>query len=199
MSVTTSSATSAAVSEGEARPLRADARRNRERLLAAADSAFAESGTTASLEDIARRAGVGVGTLYRHFPTRTHLVAALIDDRAQGVVREAEELASAEDPFEALETWLQAWIRHGQAYNGLAESLVEAEAAGSCLSTTCEQIRSALGALLERAQSEGLVRPDVTADDVVALASSISWVSERAAQPRPDRLLRVVLDGLRPR
>jgi AcrR family transcriptional regulator len=193
MSVTTSTTTA------EARPLRADARRNRDRLLAAADAAFAEGGTTASLEDIAQRAGVGIGTLYRHFPTRTHLVAALIDDRAQEVVRQAEELVDADDPFEALETWLQAWIRHGQVYNGLAESLVEAEAAGTCLSTTCEQIRGALGGLLQRAQDQGLVRADVTADDVVALASSISWVSERAVQPRPDRLLRVVLDGLRPR
>jgi AcrR family transcriptional regulator len=201
MSVTASGAASATstTADVEARPLRADARRNRERLLAAADEAFAQAGTTASLEDIAQQAGVGIGTLYRHFPTRSHLVAALIDDRAQQVVRQAEELADADDPFEAMETWLGAWMRHGQAYNGLAESLAEAEAAGTCLSTTCEQIRAALGGLLQRAQDEGLVRADVTADDVVALASSIAWVSERAVQPRPTRLLRVVLDGLRPR
>jgi AcrR family transcriptional regulator len=181
-----------------ARPLRADAQRNRDRLLAAADAAFARAGTAASLEDIAQEAGVGIGTLYRHFPTRAHLVAALIDDRALVVVHEAEQLADADDPVEALEQALRAWLRHSQAYSGLAETLVEAQAADTCLSSTCEAVRDTLGTLLRRAQAAGAVRADVTSDDVVSLVSSIAWVSDRAAKARPERLLQIVLDGLRP-
>lgn len=181
------------------RTLRADAQRNREALLLAAESAFGERGTAASLEEIAQHAGVGIGTLYRHFPTRQALVEALVHDRASDLIRFGEELFTADDPFAALEMWLTASVRHALAYRGLVESMVEA----SCgkgdgpLTTTCVQQEAVVGQLLRRAQDEGLVRPEVTADDVIDLASSIAWVTERRGRKSFLQLLAIALEGIR--
>jgi AcrR family transcriptional regulator len=179
---------------------RADARRNRAALLTAAERAFAERGTSASLEDIAARAGVGIGTLYRHFPNRDALIESLIHDRALELIWLGEKLAGAEDPFEALTGWLRASIRHAMSFQGLAASLVDAtcqDPAGP-LADICHRQEAIAGALLKRAQDAGQVRPDVTADDVVDLASSVAWVAERRGRRSPGHILDVGLDGLRP-
>src|SRR6476660_4822006 len=106
-----------------ARRLRADARRNRDRLIAAAAAAFAEHGVNASLEDIARRAGVGIGTLYRHFPTREHLVEVVYRREVEGLVAAADELARDHAPDAALERWMQRFVDYIATKRGLAASL----------------------------------------------------------------------------
>jgi AcrR family transcriptional regulator len=183
----------------EHRPLRADAVRNRARLLEAADEAFSERGTEASLDDIARRAGVGIGTLYRHFPTRQDLVESLIHSHNQRLDDLSDELIKADDPLDALQTWFQALLRHSATYRGLATSMVEAtcEPSGP-LGTAC-QVQAAIGtALLLRAQKLGHVRDDVTADEVLDLVSAIALVAERGQRTNSERLLALALDGLRP-
>jgi AcrR family transcriptional regulator len=181
------------------RPLRADAKRNRAALLAAAEAAFAERGVAASLEEIALIAGVGIGTLYRHFPTRQDLVESLIHDRSLDMIRLGAELLDADDAFAALETWLQALVKHAASFRGLAESMIDAACDSDTpgpLTDTCEQQQQAAAALVARAQAAGQVRADVTTDDVLDLTSSIAWVSERRGHSAT-RLLAIALDGLR--
>ena len=180
------------------RPLRADAQRNRAALLTAAEKAFEEHGTAASLEDIAARAGVGIGTLYRHFPTRQDLIETLVHDRALELVWLGDKLLGSDDAFTALKGWLRAMVRHSMAFQGLAESLVDATCKGQegPLAKICSQQRSTGEALLERAKDAGQVRADVTTDDVLDLASSVAWVTERRGRRSPNHLLDVALDGL---
>jgi AcrR family transcriptional regulator len=181
------------------RPLRADAQRNRVRLLEAADAAFSAQGTEASLDDIARRAGVGIGTLYRHFPTREDLVEALIQSQNERLITLGNGLFDADDPLEALHTWFRALLHHSATYRGLATSLVEATCGeGGRLATAC-QVQTAIGtALVRRAQELGHVRADATADEVLDLVSAIALVAERGQRTNSDRLLALALDGLRP-
>jgi AcrR family transcriptional regulator len=185
--------------ESDPRPLRADAQRNRARLLEAADEAFSARGTEASLDEIARRAGVGIGTLYRHFPSRQDLVESLIHSANERLLALSDELIEADDPLEALHTWFQSLLRHAATYRGLATSLVEATCGdGGRLATQC-QVQQAIGsALLARAQRLGAVRADVTADEVLDLVSAISLVAERGQRTNGERLLALALDGLRP-
>jgi AcrR family transcriptional regulator len=183
----------------EQRPLRADAQRNRARLLDAADEAFSERGTEASLDDIARSAGVGIGTLYRHFPTRHDLVEALIHTRNQQLDQLSDELLRADDPFDALHQWFLALLRYSATYRGLATSMIEATCSDTGpLATTC-QVKAAIGtALLLRAQELGSLRADVTADEALDLVSAIALVTERGQRTNSERLLALALDGLRP-
>jgi AcrR family transcriptional regulator len=183
------------------RPLRADARRNRARLLAEAERAFAERGVDAPLEDVARRAGVGIGTLYRHFPTRDALVEALIAAGVDDLAALSDELSTAAEPFEALHEWLRALVRHVAAYRGLAESLVAAGcgAGDGPLADTCRRTEAAGAALFDRARRLGAVRPDATVADVLDLASSAAWIATGRGDPaQGDRLLALALDGFRP-
>jgi AcrR family transcriptional regulator len=183
----------------EARPLRADAQRNRARLLEAADEAFSERGTEASLDDIARRAGVGIGTLYRHFPTREDLVEALIRNHSQRLIAHAGELLAADDPSDALRTWFRELLHYSATYRGLATSFVEATCADrGRLANACQEQTAAGAALLARAQEHGAVRADVTPDEVIDLVSAITLVAERGQRTNGDRLLDLALDGLRP-
>ena len=176
------------------RPQRADARRNFDALLAAARAAFAEHGTSASLEDIARRAGVGIGTLYRNFPTRDALVEAVYLDEVAGVASFAEELDDL-PPFEAL----AAWLRRFADYASRKKVLLEGLNRDSELLATCREVMYESGEpLLRRAQSVGLVRDDIAIDDAVRLVAGVAGV----AFPTPGQRERVVdmaLDGLRTR
>jgi AcrR family transcriptional regulator len=181
-----------------ARRVRADAVRNRERLLAAADDAFAARGTEASLEDVARRAGVGIGTLYRHFPTRDDLVAALIEGEVHDLVALADDLLASPDPGAALRRWLTALIGHVTRYRGLASSLVDARCGEGRLSESCHRQEAAAAALVERAQAAGALRDDVTVADVLDLVSALAWLAEGDRPVAPTRLLELVLDGLAP-
>lgn len=183
-----------------ARPMRADARRNYERLLAEARTAFTERGTDTSLEDIARRAGVGIGTLYRHFPNRAALMAAVFKGEVDALLARARELADAPRPCSALVEWLRAIIAHASTYRGLSRALMAAPAdESSGLSRCSVPMREAGSELLARAQRSGAVHPDVNINDLMQLTNGIALaVEESPDDPElADRLLTLTLTGLR--
>lgn len=182
------------------RPLRADARRNRDRLLAAARDAFAAHGASASLDDIARAAGVGNATLYRHFPSREALLDAVFRDRVQVLCDQAEALRSLPSAEDALATWLRALIAHVTTYRGVATWLMSASAGQEGredLPDSCQKaIRAAGASLLSRAQESRVVRPDVTAPQLLRLAHAIALATEETPG-ESGKLLALVMDGLR--
>lgn len=184
----------------DVRPMRADARRNYERLLTEARTAFTEHGTDTSLEDIARRAGVGIGTLYRHFPNRTALMGAVFQGEVDALLAHARELADAPQPCAALVEWLRAIITHASTYRGLSRALMTASADDSSGMARCSvPMREAGDALLTRAQRAGAVRPDVSISDLMQLTNGISLaVEESPDDPQlADRLLTLTLSGLK--
>jgi AcrR family transcriptional regulator len=176
------------------RPQRADARRNFEAVLAAARDAFAENGSDASLEDIARRAGVGIGTLYRNFPTRSDLINAAYVDEVEELCRAAEELDDL-PPWDALMAWLRSFV----AYCWRKRALVEGLNRDSAMFQNARDAMYGTSApLLARAQAAGDVRPDVEIDDVMHLVTGLMSVSYRTDEQR-ERVLALALDGIRPR
>jgi AcrR family transcriptional regulator len=179
-----------------ARPRRADALRNYEKLVAAAREAFTEADRSASLEDIARRAGVGIGTLYRNFPTRADLVQAVYVDEVEALSRSAAELAGRE-PWEALTTWLQGFVGYIATKQALAEELFAIAERDASVFAGCRTMLHGAGEpLLRRAEEAGIVRPDVTIDEVVRMVGGIAKIpTEDPAEIQ--RLLSVALDGLR--
>ncbi|WP_345044716.1 helix-turn-helix domain-containing protein [Streptomyces sannanensis] len=174
--------------------MRADARRNYERLLAEARTAFAEHGTHASLEDVARRAGVGIGTLYRHFPDRHALMSAVFQNEVDALLARSRELLESEQPCAALVQWLRALITHASEYRGLAHALMSAS-----LPSCGIPMREAGHALLVRAQQSGSVRADVSIGDLMQLTNSIALAAEQTPDDPelPDRLLALTLRGLK--
>src|SRR4051812_10749022 len=151
------------------RPKRADALRNYEKLVAAAREAFTEADRSASLEDIARRAGVGIGTLYRNFPTRADLVEAVYVDEVEALSHRAGELADLE-PWEALTTWLKGFVGYVATKQALADELFAVAERDAAVFAGCRSVLHASGEpLLQRAQEAGIVRPDVTIDEVVRM------------------------------
>ncbi|MEW1895645.1 TetR/AcrR family transcriptional regulator [Streptomyces albidoflavus] len=187
--------------ETDQRPLRADARRNRERLLVEARRAFAAHGTDTSLEEIARRTGVGIGTLYRHFPHREALLSAVFADAVGELLERARVLLEAERPCAALVEWLRSLITHASEYQGLSGALMSASSGtGSELSRCSDPMRDAGAALLGRAQEAGVVRPDISIGDLLQLTNAIALAAE-ATPDEPelaDRLLSLTLRGIRP-
>jgi AcrR family transcriptional regulator len=174
------------------RPQRADARRNFDALLAAARQVFAEQGTDASLEDVARRAGVGIGTLYRNFPTRRDLFESVYIGEVEDLCAAAQALAE-QPPWEALVAWLRRFV----SYVATKRALVEALNHDSDVFRTCRGAMSTCGApLLERAQAAGEARADIDFDDVVRLVSGITW-GGFVDEAQRDRVLQIALDGLR--
>jgi AcrR family transcriptional regulator len=184
------------------RAMRADARRNYERLLATASAVFTErDADDASLEEIARRAGVGIGTLYRHFPSRQVLLEAVYRDQVTALCARAEELAGTEPPGQALTRWLRAMVDFGKTKRSLTSAMLSTLDKDSELVSTCSGlIRDAASALLVRAQRAGEVRADAQVSDLIRLAHAVSMVAERdpADSGQADRLLTLVADGLRP-
>lgn len=179
--------------------MRADARHNREQLLKIADAAFRRHGVQASLAEIARTCGIAIGTLYRHFPSREALLQALIHDQVMSLRENAERLADSGTPREALIEWLQEFGRCASAYRGLAESILATAAAErSDLYASVESMRAAAGVLLIEAQKAGAIRPDVSPAEVFALACGAGTASQYTTAD-PDRLLRLVVEGLAPR
>ena len=179
-----------------ARPKRADARRNYEKILTAARAAFAEGGESTSLEGIARRAGVGIGTLYRHFPNRQALVEALYLDEVEEVCRSAAELESA-DPWEALASWFERFISYVATKKALASELLNYLDQDAELFKVCRASLFEAGEpLLKRAQEAGVVRPDVTIAELIQMVMGIAKIP--SSEPgQTERLLRIALDGLR--
>lgn len=184
------------------RPLRSDARRNRAKLLDVAERVFAEKGTSASTEEVARRAGVGIGTVFRHFPTKGDLLEAVFVARLRRLADEADRLAEAEDPGAAFFTFFAQMVESAPEKNALSDALA---AAGVDVAETTSPIkdafRGAVSTLLERAQKAGAVRADIGFAEIITLLVSASHGAEHPFTA-PDvraRALTVVLDGLRPR
>jgi AcrR family transcriptional regulator len=184
--------------EGDARPMRADARRNYERLVVAARDVFAQSGVEASMEAIAKQAGVGIGTLYRHFPTRIDIVEAVYVTDVDQLVETAERLVAASDPWSAVVGWLEAFVRYAQTKRTLLSELHEAfEKNPQLKSVSRGRIEGALRMVLDPARRAGVVRTDIDESDLMQLLSSIC-MSPTVTAPQSERLLVMIQDGLRP-
>lgn len=179
-----------------ARPKRADARRNYEKVLAAAREAFAEGGESTALEEIARRAGVGIGTLYRHFPNRQALLEALYVNEVEEVCRSAAELDGG-DPWEALSSWFERLIGYLATKQALAGELLNYLDRDSALFQVCRtSLYDAGGPMLKRAQEAGVARPDVEFPEVMQMMMAISKIP--VSDPgQTEHMLRIALDGLR--
>ncbi|WP_419997397.1 TetR/AcrR family transcriptional regulator [Streptomyces boninensis] len=184
----------------QGRPMRADARRNYERLLAEARAAFLERGTEASLEDIARAAGVGIGTLYRHFPDRFALMEAVFEGEVAGLEADAALRADGElSAFDALMAWLRGYMTWVTTFRGVATALLNEGRMANCHA----QLMSTADGLVQRAREAGELHPDATTRDVLRLANAISYAAEKAATKAPDdtdvaeRLLKLAVEGLR--
>jgi AcrR family transcriptional regulator len=186
--------TSAEISSDK--PKRADALRNRERVLGAAREAFAQGGESTALEEIARRAGVGIGTLYRHFPNRQALLETLYVNEVEEVSRSAAQLDDA-DPWQALNDWLASLVDYLTTKRALAHELLDYLDQDAPLFKECRTALFAAGEpLLRRAQDAGVVRPDVEFADVLHMVGGITKMP--ASQPgQVDHVLRIALDGLR--
>ncbi|GKQ38275.1 TetR/AcrR family transcriptional regulator [Streptomyces sp. A012304] len=184
------------------RPMRADARRNYQRLLTAAAEAFAEHGEGASLDDIAKRAGVGSGTLYRHFPTRQALLEAAYVDRIEALAARADALAERLPPGEALAEWLNELGVGTIEVRGLRALLGSAVADSDvAAATVCgTRMREAATRLVEAAQREGTLRPDVEPVEVLRLAHGLSTAAELAHGDGSGmrRYVSLLTEGLRP-
>jgi len=177
--------------------LRADARQNHARLIVAATAAFAEKGADAPLEDIARRAGVGIGTLYRHFPTRLDLQAAVFRSQVGTVCGEGEALVETLPPEQAFSGWVRSLAGYLVTKRGLSHALIEAVGVESeLISSCCMAKRQTTERLLANAQQAGAIRLDVDATDVVRLVHGVVVSTEKTPE-RSDMLLSVMLDGLR--
>ncbi|QQM39695.1 TetR/AcrR family transcriptional regulator [Streptomyces liliifuscus] len=174
------------------RPHRKDAARNYDALLTAAREAFTEHGAEASLEDVARRAGVGIGTLYRNFPTRRHLFESVYADEVIALCRVAEEVAELE-PWEALTTWLDRFADYMVTKRAVREALNDE----SEIFTACrESMYAAGGPLFERAQRAGAARTDMDFVDLLRMVAGITATAFDDDAQR-DRVLAVALDGVR--
>ena len=190
-----------ALQAGPPRAMRSDAQRNYQRLLRAANEAFAEHGADdASLEEIARRAGVGIGTLYRHFPARQDLLEAVYRDQVEALRRRAVDLLQSPSPDEALALWLRALVDFGSTKRNLSSALLATLDKKSELLSSCSAaLRESATALLSRAQQSGTVRADASASDLLRIVHAISVAMERPADAgQADRLIGLVVDGLRP-
>jgi AcrR family transcriptional regulator len=186
---------------GEPRPMRADAQRNYARLLDAASAAFVAHGADdVSLEEIARLAGVGIGTLYRHFPTRQALLEAVYTDQVESLSARAEELRETESPADALADWMRALVKFSSTKRSMTTALLATLGTDSELLSSCaKQIKGAAEVLLARAQQAGVVRPDADATDLIRLVHAVNIATEKAPDPgQADRMLALILDGLRP-
>jgi AcrR family transcriptional regulator len=183
----------------EDRPLRADARRNRALLLQVAKTAFASDGLSVPLDEIARRAGVGPGTLYRHFPTKEALFEAVVHERLRQLVDDARALRSADDAGAALLGFIDRLVAEAAAKRDLVDALAGADIdITTTVAATAADLRSEIGHLLVRAQRCDTIRNDIGIADLMAIVSGIL----SAVQPRfndradPERVLAVLRDGL---
>jgi AcrR family transcriptional regulator len=180
-------------------PRRADARRNYEQLLEQARIAFAEFGVDASLDEIARRAGVASGTLYRHFPTRLDLIEAVLAEQIAELVDLGRGLLTVEDEFDALSTWLRAALMHALTYRGLAAAVMNSALGNGLVSTWHAEMFEVGAALLARARQSGVVVADADEADVLKMVGAIAWAAQDTpdSSAQADRLLALLMNGLR--
>ncbi len=183
--------------EGSGRPKRADARRNQERLVAAARSVFARDGGGASMEAVARAAGVGVGTLYRHFPRRLDLVEAVYRGEVDELIGTARQVTAELEPWPAVVAFLEAFVRYAQGKRTIFNELQEAFEKNPDLRSECrEQIEQGMELVVRRAQEAGVVRTDVSGSDLLQLIAPMC-TNAALGGPQSTRLLGMILDGLR--
>jgi len=184
------------------RPLRRDAERNRRRILDAAAAVFAERGLGASLDDIAERAEVGVGTVYRRFPSKDALIDALFEDQLAGIIAVAEAALAIEDPWDGLEYFLRVAVERQAANRGLKELILGARMGNQtgCAAEGRSRIEPLVRRLVERAQADGSLRDDVATNDMPLIQMMVGAVVDYTRHVDPDvwrRLFALVLDGLR--
>ncbi len=183
----------------QSRRLRADARRNRDKLIEVAAQAFASHGTASSLEDIARRADVGIGTLYRHFPSREHLVEAVYRHEVEALCDAAETLSGELAPDQALEEWMHRFVGYIATKRGMADSLrILLNGNSTLFADSYGKVPVALADLIEKAVAAGSIRSDVDGTDVLhALSGTYSMPNSPEWHDRSRRLVRLLMDGLR--
>lgn len=184
------------------RQIRADARRNVERLIAAADAEFAERGSAASLDEIAKQAGVGPGTLYRHFPSREALIGAVLREQFEDLHQQATALTSTVSPDVAIERWLRGLLANAMTYHGVAAHLINEAIdnhAGINWPHSCEQVHADGEAMVAMARDAGVIRDDLTFPDIARLLTGIALSLAHApvSTQTADRLFRVAMDGIR--
>ncbi|GAA0627591.1 TetR/AcrR family transcriptional regulator [Kutzneria viridogrisea] len=179
------------------KPLRADARRNRARVLAVAQDVFEEEGLAVPIDEIARRAGVGVGTVYRHFPTKESLFEAIVVDRLQRIGSQARELAGAEDPGAAFFEFFARMVRDATLNRALSDALAATTDFDELATTEASRsMMEGLGELLRQAQRSGAVRPDIGVAEVKALIVGCLSMRRHSAD-QPELVVSVVCDGMR--
>jgi AcrR family transcriptional regulator len=183
------------------RTRRADAQRNVERLIAAARDAFAAHGPNAPLDDIARAAGVGPGTLYRHFPTRYALLEAVYRDSVERLCADGDRLSASEEPADALVDWLRGFVNVVSQKRGLAVALTEEGHKSEIFGQCHAMINTTGGELLERAKAAGAIRDDIALGDVLGMAKAFAHAGETSSEgpALAERMLVLAMDGLRPR
>jgi AcrR family transcriptional regulator len=194
--------TPAACSVAGDRPLRRDAERNRQRILEAAREAFAEQGLSVTLDEIGRRAGVGVGTVYRRFPDKAQLIDALFEDRINEFVALAEQCLGFEDAWEGLVYFLERATREHAGDRGFKEVALSGLDGLERCSLARQLMVPVLDRLVARAQADGSLRPDLAATDLPLLQLMLGWLSECTHDVDPEiwrRYLGIITDGLRTR
>jgi len=182
------------------RPMRADARRNRERVLAAAADVFSEVGMRAQVEEVARRAGVGVGTVCRHFPTKQALVEAVLEAMYESLLDDARRALEQPDAGAAFRTFFNALSEFQARNRALAEHMAEIDLSASAQSVR-DSLRVAIDELVTRAQDAGEIRADIGSADVALLFSGVAHATALAGDLQPvlrRRYVALILDGLRP-
>ena len=181
------------------RPLRKDAQRNRDLLLSVASEQFTQHGVDVPLEDVARQAGVGIGTLYRHFPTRALLIEAVYRREVAQLCDSVDELLATMPPDQALEAWMRNFVTYVATKRGLSAALKDMmDSEPDLFTATRASIYAAAGTVLGAAVEAGDIRPDIEPEDLIRAMSGICMVTDdRGFQDRATRLMSLLLDGLR--
>lgn len=175
---------------------RADARRSRARLLEVARKTFTTDGVDVSFNELARTADVGPATLYRHFPRRDDLIAAVVGESLDEVTALAGELLNAGDPIDALRKWALALLAHLVRIRGLATEIVRLKSPDSALGHHCAAAVDAAALLVDRAASSGHLRAGITADDLIQLTTAAAWLTEQTGSRDADHLIDLLFYGI---
>jgi len=178
--------------------MRADAKKNYNHLLAVARDVVTEHGADASMRDIARRANVGLATLFRHFPTREALFEALLRMKGDALTQKAAELETSSSPDEALVSWFREGVEFTHTYGGVCDLMANAHAdPESALHASSTALNDAGARLLRRAQADGTARPDMDGVDLFALMSALAWlVGQPGFAPRADHLFHLITSAI---
>jgi len=178
--------------------MRADAKKNRSQILTIARDVAAEHGADVSMRDLARRAGVGLATLLRHFPTREALFEALLCTHLDALTQKADELETSTSADEALLVWFRELVAFAQSYKGVIAMMAAAHTnPDSALYASCAAVHSAGARLLLRAQGEGTARADMNGDDLFALITALGWaIDQPSFAPRADQLVHLITSAI---